>query len=130
MDMKTQDLARFLEASVKALYEGDENSTYYYQLDNELGLYVGWGGGFDEGDEFALHSKSYPSYCVCAKIAEWNATDLDYEWLYMPHDVESGDVWDTDNSISPSEDYEVLVGYFMGEYGKIREGLDSGALEF
>ena len=40
----------------------------------------------------------------------------DYDFINSPYYEDTGDVWDTDVSISPFENYEELADYFLTEY--------------
>ena len=130
MENRLKDIAKFLESATKELYATDGNSTYYYQLDNEFAIYVGFGCGFDEEDEFCLHSRSEKEYAICAKVAEWNPSNLEYEWLNMPWNPKTFEVYDNEIAISPNEDYNRIAAYLLLDYDESRELLDNGEVIF
>ena len=109
-----KEIAKFLEDSIKAIEE-DPSVTARYVLDDDLCLYVGYEGGFDK-DETGNDER------ICAKIAERNDYYwVDFEAMNMPWDPETGDVWDTDSEVSPSD-----AKYYIDEYKNIRKALDKG----
>ena len=109
-----KEIAKFLEDSIKAIEE-DPSVTARYVLDDDLCLYVGYEGGFDK-DETGNDER------ICAKIAERNDYYwVDFEAMNMPWDPETGDVWDTDSEVSPSD-----AKYYVDEYKNIRKALDKG----
>ena len=123
-----QSIAKFLEDSVRELKENDGSTTFYRQFDSRLALYVGYSGGFDDNDVFVIHSRSEPEYAICTKIAEWNPASIDYEWMYMPWEVDTQEVYDCETSISPNEDYSDLAKRIVETYEEICEWLDQGKL--
>lgn len=128
--MTKKELAVWLRDRVESLAEMDDDTTYHYKLDNDLAIYVGWGDGFDSDDECGIHSKKQPTYCICVKIAEYNPCDLTWDGAYMPWYTDDGEVYDTDTSISPNEDYGAFAEYILREYKKIRKLLDEEKLTF
>ena len=130
MENRLKDIAEFIKSATKELYATDSNSTYYYQLDNEFAIYVGFSCGFDEEDEFCLHSRSDKEYGICAKVAEWNPTNLEYEWLNMPWNPKTFEVYDNEIAISPNEDYNRIAALLLLDYDESRELLDNGEVIF
>ena len=66
-----------------------------------LAIVVGWGNGFEEAEPNTPMADG--TYRICAKVAYQGANNMcqcDYEgdW-YMPYDLESGEVDDTDTEV-------------------------------
>lgn len=128
--MTSREVAKFIKDAVKEMAETDNDCTYHLRLDDNLAIFVGWGDGFDENDECAIHSKSQPSYCICVKVAEYNPYDLVWEGCYMPWYKDDGEVYDTDTSISPNGDYYNTAKWLMSSYREIKKLLKQGVLTF
>ena len=112
--ISVSEIKKFLEDSIKAIEE-DPSITARYILDDELCLYVGYEGGFDK-------DKNGNDERICAKIAERNDFYwVDFEGMNMPWDPDTGDVWDTDSEVSPTD-----ADYYVREYKEIRKALDNG----
>ena len=124
-------LAKRIKDAVQDLFKTDDATTYKFQLDGDLAIYVGWSSGFDPEDSDLCHSKSQPEYCINVKIAE-NAygIDIDYPWVCMPWDKESGEVYDTDCCISSDTDYRSTAKWLLDSYKDIRQKLDDEQLAF
>ena len=129
--MNAREIAKFIKNAVKELSSTDRSSTYYLQLDDDFAIYVGWSGGFepDDTDDY-FHSKSQPEYCLCAKVAEWNPFDIDYEWMYMPWDVETDEVWDNETTLSINGNYHLDAKWLNKEYRAMRKALKEGKITF
>lgn len=122
----------------------DNCTTYFFPIDAKLQIAIGWSAGFKEDathyiqdpKEIAKGGRSF--YALCAKVCE-RSNDT-YEWLLMPFNTplahkmdprcEVGDVYDTDCSISPNEDYKARAEELLRSYQDIRTGLDNGTLSF
>lgn len=120
-------IAKFLEKAITDLTTTDY-TCIWYNLDDDLALFVGWTEGYDTNDETVIHSKDDPSYVIASKIAsnhEFMKTDLD--WLIQPYG-ENGDVWDTQMALSPNEDFINTAEWYIGEYKEIRDAIDKGEL--
>lgn len=130
LDKIIKEISEFIKSSTEEMVREDNNATYFKKLDNDFGIYVGWGSGFDESDEYALHSRENPEYCACVKIAEWNPCDIDYEFLNMPWNTDDMEVWDNEVSISPNTDYDRLALDLIGEYQKMVVALEEGEITF
>ena len=103
-----------------------ENPEYTaaYELDYGLCVAMGFEDGFDPNDtDGDIVNPEYPSYHLCMKVAEYTPHDLDYEWMNMPYNEETGDVWDTDTSFSFGE-IGAVVGWLIDEYYEIIEHSD------
>lgn len=111
------ELAKFIEDSVSALHASpDEPMTYKFPLDEDLALYVGWVGGFDPNN-------GYNGYEVCGKIGTTHE-DLwaDYDFVDMPFNPETGDVWDTELTSPDASDAD----WFITVYKDIRTSFENG----
>ena len=118
MSFGVKEVKEFLETAIKELEE-DSSLTARYVLDDDLCLYVGYEGGFDE-DENGNDTR------ICAKIAERNDVYwVDMEAMNMPWFTDTGDVWDTDSEVSPTD-----ADYYVREYKEIRKALDKGEIRF
>lgn len=114
--MNKKQLAKQIKEAVKWLKEEDQGCMTI-DLDGTFGVCVGWLDGYDEDDETCVHSKSDPSWCINAgiKVITSDSMRTDYEFINAPY-YDSGDVWMTDCSLEPDEDYEELAGYLLKEY--------------
>lgn len=128
--MNAREITKFIKDAVKDLYPTDRNATWYLRLDDDFAIYVGWSGGFDKNDELALHSSSLPEYCLCAKVAEYRPWDVDYEWMYMPWSVETGEVWDNETTIAPKSNIYSIAVWLNKEYRAMRKALREGEITF
>lgn len=127
--MDSRKLASLIKSYVKDLASTDSSVTYRIPLNDELAVYVGWGGGFDKNDETAIHSKSQPEYCICVKVAE-NAYPYLWDDAYMPWDKVTGEVYDTDSSVSVDQNYYGLAQWLNQSYREIKKLLKKGELTF
>lgn len=120
-NLSASAIGKFIDNAVRELEEyaedGEYGYTYYYDLDPDLRLYVGWIDGFEKNN-------GHDGYGICAKIATAHDSLIEYEWMDMPYDKESGDVWDTEVSYPGSQDAE----WYLKEYKAIREAYDNGEL--
>lgn len=123
--MNKKTLAKNLKSAVEEMIKTDFSGWFRWELDDNLAVWLGWGDGFDENDEYAIHSKSQPSYCLCAKVAENNPTS-DYGYAYMPWREDDGEVYDTEITISPNEDYETLADNLLYSYEELKPLLENG----
>ena len=115
--MTKQELAKEIKSAVEWLINEDCGCSTI-KLDDTLAICVGWLDGYDVTDTGAIHSKTEPTWCVNAGIKVWTSDSMrtDYDFINSPYYEDSGDVWDTDVSISPLENYEELADYFLTEY--------------
>lgn len=92
----------------------------------DLCLVMGYEEGYDKGEKYQDEIEG-TIWTLCQKLAV-NIDDLqcDYgmDW-YMPWDVKSGEVWDTDMSVKDDTD----VDWYNDQAKSIVEGLESGTLE-
>ena len=120
-------IAEFLKKAIDTLTTSDYTCTWY-DLDEDLAIFVGWTDGYDPDDEGYIHSENEPSFVLAAKIAsthEYMKTDLD--WLTQPY-YEDGEVWDTEITLTKENNFEQDAEWFIESYEKIRQGLDNGEL--
>lgn len=115
--MTKQELAKKIKEAVE-YFEKDERGCYTLKLDDKLAICVGWSDGYDVTNTGVIHSRIEPTWCINAGIKVWTSDSMrtDYDFINSPYYEDSGDVWDTDVSISPSENYEELADYFLTEY--------------
>ena len=115
--MKKQELAKEIKSAVEWLINEDCGCSRI-KLDDTLAVCVGWLDGYDVSNTGVIHSKQSPTWCVNAGIKVWTSDSMrtDYDFINSPYYEDSGDVWDTDVSISPFENYEELADYFLKEY--------------
>lgn len=114
--MTKDDLVLYLKQSVEWLQKEDEGCCTF-KLDNRLAVCIGWSDGFDPNDDFVIHSKTSPTWGICAGIKVWTSDDMrtDFDWINMPYWTD-GEVWDTSVTIGKNENYETLVDWFLGAY--------------
>ena len=124
-NLSVNKIAKFLEDSLTTLSTTDWTCCRYI-LDDDLALYVGWSDGYDIDDDLVFHSQENPSYGINAGIKVRNDSDwADYEYLNFPWKAD-GEVWDNGISLASNESFEKDAEYFIDEYNKMREGIDSG----
>ena len=120
-NLSASAIGKFIDNAVRELEEyaedGEYSYTYYYDLDPDLRLYVGWSGGFE-------YDNGHDGYEICAKIATAHDSLIEYEWMDMTYDEESGEVWDTNNANPSSQDAQ----WYLDEYKAIREAYDNGEI--
>lgn len=114
-------LAKDIKHAVDWLVEEDCGCSTI-KLDDRLAVCVGWSDGFDSDDEFVIHSKTEPTYAICAAIKVWTSDDMltDFEYINMPW-YEDESVYDTECLISPDENYELLAKNFLEEFDILKE---------
>lgn len=129
--MNAREIAKFIKDAVKNLSSTDSSSTYYLKLDDDFAIYVGWSVGFEPDDtDDCFHLKSQPEYRLCAKVAEWNPFDIDYEWMYMPLDVKTEEVWDNEITFSINSNYYLDAKWLNQNYREMRKALKEGKITF
>lgn len=126
--MESRKVASFIRKAAKDLAAADDNTTYMLHLDNDFTVYVGWLRGYDENDEYVIHSKLDPRYAICAKVAE--PGEYEYEWANMPWDIETKEVFDTCCSVPKTGSCYELAKYLMEEYRIMRKLLKEGVLTY
>ena len=114
-------LAKEIKSAVEWLKEEDCGCVTL-KLNGVLAVCVGWSDGFDPDDETVIHSKTEPTWAICAAIKAWGSDDLgtDLDWIAAPY-YEDGSVYDTEMSISPNENYEWLAKSFLDEFDILKE---------
>lgn len=114
--MKTKELAKEIKKTVEFLVKEDCGCSTI-KLDEKLAVCVGWLGGYNTKDIDVIHSEENPTWCINAGIKVWTSDSLrtDYEFINAPY-YENGEVWDTDCTVSPYENYEMLADYLLTEY--------------
>ena len=115
--LNKQKLVKEIKSSVKWLINEDCGCVTI-KLDDTFAVCVGWSDGYDVTDTDVIHSKQSPTWCINAGIKVWTSDSMrtDYDFINSPYYEDTEDVWDTDVSISPLENYEELADYFLTEY--------------
>lgn len=116
-----ETLAKEIKSAVEWLLEEDCGCVTL-KLNETLAVCVGWSDDFDPDDSTLIHSKTSPTYAICAVIKVWGSDDLgtDLDWIDAPY-YEDGSVYDTEMSISPNENYEWLAKNFLNEFDILKE---------
>ena len=118
-------IKNWAEKSVKWLVEQDEGCCEY-KLDNDLSIFCGWSDGYDPADD-GIKPKEDLTFRINIGIKgnhEYMKTD--YDWLVAPYDDKTGDVWDTDITVSPEGVSEDDIQWLINQYKEIKEALDEG----
>ena len=114
-------LAKEIKAAVKWLKEEDHGCVTL-KLDGTLAVCVGWSDGFDPYDETVIHSKTFPTYAICAAIKAWGSDSMrtDLDWIDAPY-YEDESIYDTEQPISPDQNYKWLAENFLKDYDILKE---------
>ena len=115
-------LAKEIKSAVEWLKEEDCGCTTL-KLDDKLAVCVGWSDGFDPDDETVIHSKTSPTYAICAAIKAWGSDDLrtDLDYVDFPY-YEDGSVYDTEMTVYPDDKYYLWVATnFLNEFDTLKE---------
>ncbi len=120
--MSDAELAREIESAVEWLKENQAGCSTI-KLDNRLAVCVGWLDGYDQNDASVIHAKDDPTWAINAGIKVWTSDSMrtDFGWINAPYNEDTGDVWDTDVSISENENYLELAKYFIKEFKAMSE---------
>lgn len=115
-------LAKEIKSAVEWLIEEDCGCVTL-KLNGTLAVCVGWSDGFDPDDGTVIHSKTSPTYAICAVIKAWGSdsfrTDLD--WIDAPY-YEDGSVYDTEMSIYPDDRCYIWVATtLLDEFDILKE---------
>ena len=116
-------IKNWAEKSVKWLVEQDEGCCEY-KLDNDLSIFCGWSDGYDPADD-GIKPKEDLTFRINIGIKgnhEYMKTD--YDWLVAPYDDKTGDVWDTDITVSPEGVSDDDIQWLINQYKEIRQALD------
>ena len=111
-----ETLSEEIKSAVEWLVEEDCGCVTL-KLNGTLAVCIGWSDGFDPYDVTIIHSKTSPTWAICAEIKAWGSDSLrtDLDWINAPY-YEDGSVYDTERSISPNENYEWLAENFLNEF--------------
>ena len=114
-------LAKEIKAAVKWLKEEDHGCVTL-KLDGTLAVCVGWSDGFDPYDETVIHSKTFPTYAICAAIKAWGSDSMrtDLDWIDAPY-YEDESIYDTEQPISPDQNYKWLAENFLKDYDILKK---------
>lgn len=110
------ELGKFIDDAVSSLRANpDEGATWYKYLDGSLGIAIGWEDGYDTED----------GYEIAAKICNLDSDFMkEYDFLTMPYNKDTGDVWDTSVSNPSSAD----ASWFIKQLNAISDAVDKGEL--
>ena len=114
-------LKKGIKAAVKWLKKEDRGCVTL-KLDGTLAVCVGWSDGFDPYDETVIHSKTFPTYAICAAIKAWGSDSMrtDLDWIDAPY-YEDESIYDTEQSISPDQNYKWLAENFLKDYDILKK---------
>lgn len=114
-------LVKEIKAAVKWLKE-ENPGCVTLKLNGTLAICVGWSDGFNPDDETVIHSKTSPTYAICAAIKAWGSDSMrtDLDWIDAPY-YEDGSIYDTEQSISPDQNYKWLAENFLKDYDILKE---------
>jgi len=129
MNITVEKVSKFIKDSIKTLLE-TENTCCRFELDDNLALFIGWSGGFDEElDTTIYQDKNDMTYAICMKIANTKEyVWADYDFNDMPYYKDTGDVYDTDSSIPRFDNYSVYAKCYINSYLDILEENKKGLL--
>ena len=99
-DITVADVERFLKKAIPEVAEDVSNLNYLEVGSDDKHIYailVGWSEGFDPNDPGVVDG-----YGLCFKLGykPFNGMLYDFDDWTMPYDEVSGEVWDTNCSIS------------------------------
>lgn len=117
-----ETLAKEIKSAVEWLKEKDCGCVTL-KLNGTLAVCVGWSDGFDHDDETVIHSKTSPTYAICAAIKAWGSDDLrtDLDYVDFPY-YEDGSVYDTEMTVYPDDKYYLWVATnFLNEFDTLKE---------
>lgn len=121
-------VADFLQSAVNTITTTDYTCSKF-DLDEDLGLFVGWLPGYSPEDadtdyiDCAATEENPVYWGVNAGIKIKATLWCDFEYLNSPWFVNDGYVVDNDCTISKNEDYTRLARYYIKEYNAIRKGI-------
>lgn len=109
------EVKNFLKHTIEDLIDSDAGCSTL-ELNDRLGVCVGWEDGFDPDDDSVIHSASEPTYGLVAGLKVYTSDDMrtDYEWINYPYHAD-GSVEDTGFSIPP--DYEKQLNNIAEYFG-------------
>lgn len=122
MKYTIETLAKGIESAVEWL-KTEDCGCVTLKLDDRLAVCVGWSDGFDPEDETVIHSKTEPTWAICAAIKAWGSDDLrtDLDYIDAPY-YEDGSVYDTEMTVYPDDKYYLWVATnFLNEFDTLKE---------
>jgi hypothetical protein len=107
---RAKDIKEWADESIEEFKE-DPDHTAWYDLDDYIRIAMGWSGGFDDDyEDYDIVYPNHPEYHLMLKICGDTDYLNDYEYMNMPYDPDSGEVWDTEIPASISlADAEWLI---------------------
>lgn len=126
---ESSKLAKFIKDSVDKLLNTDYTNCKF-DLDENLAVFVGWSDGYDtEPTKYEIGSEKCPTCRINAVIAVRNDADWsDLDTLSVPFYEPSGEIYNCQYTVSPSEDYEYLADRLLEDYENIKELVETGEL--
>ena len=119
--MSKVQIATWLKTTANRMAKEDGAGCASLFIDNsnhDIALSVGWLSGYDPNDigsEF--RSKSQPEYALNAELVKYNPADCaELEWMEMPYNEETGEVWNTGCTLSADTNWTNLAAYYLDEY--------------
>ena len=89
-------------------------------LNDQIGIIIGWMPGYDEDpDDGDIHGKDDPTYCINIGLgvttSDYMSTDMEY--INQPYNKDTGDVWDTQITVSKScKNFKEDIKWLLKEY--------------
>ena len=128
-EKSASDLAKFIEESVNDLMTTSYTNCKY-NLDEDLAVFVGWSGGYDDKDigEYELYKEDSPTWRINVGIKVRNEADwADYDYLNFPW-YPDGEVWDTGVTVNKDEDYMKIAEWELENYPNIVKAHNNGEI--
>ena len=109
-------LTRFLADVIKAVREDPKPmGCHRFDLDDKLGVYVGWLNGYDPLDPSVIHANDDPKWALCVGIKEHATYWAEYDALTTPVDG-NGDPLFEDITVLQSDSPTMLARYLLKRY--------------
>lgn len=119
--MSKVEIATWLKTTAKRMAKEDGAgcaSLFIDRNNHDIALSVGWLGGYDPkntGSDF--RSKKQPEYALNAELVKYNPADCaDLEWMEMPYDEKTGEVWNTGCTLGENTDWLKTADYYLKEF--------------
>lgn len=117
-----EELNNRINKDIECLIEQDCGCCHI-DLNDQIGIIIGWMPGYDydinDGD---IHSKEDPTWCINIGlgVTTSDCTLTDMEYINQPYDKETGDVWDTQITVSKScKNFKETIKWLLEEYEKM-----------
>lgn len=119
--LNKQEIAKWIAESVQWLI-AEKQGCCRYQLDEHLAIFVGWSAGYGNEKRYdVIQDEDALDWGIDVGIKVWTSDYMqtDYDYLNFPY-YQNGDVIDTDLSIAPNEDYEIIAEYLLKMYDEMK----------